>query len=114
MANSRPHTHPDERKGNDDMMSTIRTPTVPVRMPLPRFLYIQLSSKDKTMKNISPFYVQRALDNIAINVRNTSCLRNGSLLVETLNKRQFELLLKVTLLGSYPITMERHASFSLC
>jgi hypothetical protein len=113
MAHWRPHSNPDERKENDDM-STACMPTVPVRMPLPRFLCTQLSSKENTMKNISPFYIQRALDDLAGKVRNASRLRNGTLLVETLNERQSEFLLKATLLGSHPITVERHASLNTC
>jgi hypothetical protein len=114
VANLHPHAHPDERKENGDMLSPARTPTVPVRKPLPHFFCIQLNSKEETMKNISPFYIQKALDNIAGKVRNASCLRNGSLLVKTLNKRQSKLLLRATFLGSHPITVERHGSLIMC
>jgi hypothetical protein len=60
------------------------------------------------MKNISPFCIQKALDGIAEKVANGSRLKNGTLLVESRNEKQAEVLLKATLLGSHPVHMERH------
>jgi hypothetical protein len=64
------------------------------------------------MKDLSPFYIQNALDQIGGPVRNTSRLRDGSLLVETQTDEQTKKLLKQKLLGSYPVTVEKHQTLN--
>jgi hypothetical protein len=64
------------------------------------------------MRNINPFYIQKALDSIAGKVKNASRLKNGTLLVEIFNENQADLLLKANLLGSHPIRVERHTSLN--
>ncbi|KAJ4425685.1 hypothetical protein ANN_27881 [Periplaneta americana] len=85
---------------------------VTVKVPPPKFISITLDGTEKTMKDISPFYVRRALDGLVGKVRNATRLRNGSLLVETASAKQSETLLKAKLLGSYPIKVERHSSLN--
>jgi hypothetical protein len=64
------------------------------------------------MRQINPFYVQKALDSIAGKVKNASRLKNGTLLIEVYNDKQAELLLKATLLGSHLIYAKRHSSLN--
>ncbi|KAJ4428446.1 hypothetical protein ANN_24483 [Periplaneta americana] len=85
---------------------------VKVYVPPPKFICITLTGTEKTMKNISPFYIRRALDGLVGKVKNATRLRNGSLLVETLSAKQSETLLKAKLLGSYLIKAERHSSLN--
>ena len=83
---------------------------IKVNMPPPRLLSVTVDGTEKTMQNISPFYIKRALDAMLGKVKNATRLRNGSLLVETLNPKQSETLMKAKLLGSYPIKVNRHSS----
>jgi hypothetical protein len=64
------------------------------------------------MKDLSSFYIQKAFDQIGGPVRNASRLRDGSLLVETRTNEQTKKLLKQKLLGSYPVTVEKHQSLN--
>lgn len=95
---------------NDDM--DLDPDKITVKMPPPRFVSLTIDGNEKTMKNLSPFYIKRALDAMIGKVRNATRLRNGSLLVETLSPKQSETLLKAKLLGSYPIKVERHSSLN--
>ncbi|KAJ4425663.1 hypothetical protein ANN_27859 [Periplaneta americana] len=74
-----------------------------VKVPPPKFISMTLDGTEKTMKNISPFYVRCAFEGLVGQVKNTTRLRDGSLLVETLSPKQSETLLKAKLLGSYPV-----------
>ncbi|KAJ4425469.1 hypothetical protein ANN_28085 [Periplaneta americana] len=85
---------------------------VTVKVPPPKFICITLDGTEKTMKNISPFYVRRALDGLVGKVRNATRLRNGSLPVETASAKQSETVLKAKVLESYPIRVERHSSLN--
>jgi hypothetical protein len=38
---------------------------VSVKLPAPRFVTFRLKDTDKTMRNVSPFFIQKALDGIA-------------------------------------------------
>jgi hypothetical protein len=60
----------------------------------------------KTLKYLSPFYIQKPLDQIAGPVRNTSRLRDGSL-VEARTDAQSKKLLKPKLLGPHPVLVEK-------
>jgi hypothetical protein len=81
-------------------------------MPALRFVTFRLKDTDKNMRHINPFYVQKALDARAGKVKNVSRLRNGTLLIETRNDKQTELLLKANLLSSYPVEVDRHATLN--
>jgi hypothetical protein len=94
MASSRPSSpDPDPSKRRK---VTASGPNV--KCCIPR-LVIRRSDTDKTVKNLSPFYIQKALDQIGGAVRNASRLRDGSLLVETQTEEQTKKLLKQKLLG---------------
>jgi hypothetical protein len=67
-----------------------------VKPPAARFVTFRLKDSDKTMKNIGPFYLQKALDSVAGKVTNASRLKNGTLDVEARNEKQAEVLLKAT------------------
>jgi predicted butyrate kinase (DUF1464 family) len=60
------------------------------------------------MKDLSQFYIQKALDQMAGPVKNTSRLRDGPILVETKTDDQSKKLLKQKLLGSYTVLVEKH------
>jgi hypothetical protein len=53
------------------------------------------------MKNISPFYIQKALDIIAGRETNASRLKNGTLFMEARNEKEGSLD-KAVVLGSHP------------
>jgi hypothetical protein len=59
-----------------------------VKLPAARFVTFRLKDSDKKMKNVSPFYIQKALDGLAEKVTNGSRLKNGVLLVESRNEKQ--------------------------
>jgi hypothetical protein len=69
-------------------------------MPVPRFITFILKDTEKTMRNINPFYIYKELDGIAGNIKNTSRLKNGTLLLEVQNDIEVEVLLKANLLSS--------------
>jgi hypothetical protein len=56
------------------------------------FITLRMKDTGKNVRNINPFYIQKALDSIAQNVKDASHLKNGRLLVEVQNDRQVEVL----------------------
>jgi hypothetical protein len=62
----------------------------------------------KTMKDLSPFYIQKVLSQIARPVKNASRLHDRTLLVGTKIDEQSKKLLKQKLLGSYHVLVEKH------
>ena len=105
-------TRPNPLLHSDNFVKDPATTTVTV--PTPKFLCVKLTSENATMKSISPFYIQRALDFIAGKVKNATRSRDGSLIVETNSPAQSDKLLKATLFGSHPIIVERHKSLNTC
>ncbi|KAJ4425378.1 hypothetical protein ANN_27993 [Periplaneta americana] len=85
---------------------------VTVKVSPPKFISITLDGTENTMKNISAFYVRRALDGFVGKVKNATRLRKGSLLIGTISPKQSERLLKAKLLGSNPIKVEWHSSLN--
>jgi len=63
--------------------------TEPKILP-PQFLTMQLVGTEKTFRKLNMLYVQRNLDSLARKIRNASCLRNGTLLVEVFNEKQLD------------------------
>lgn len=45
---------------------TSHTSSVPIKVPLPCFMSIQLNSKDKTINNVIPFYIHVALTAVLV------------------------------------------------
>jgi hypothetical protein len=74
----------------------------------------RLASTENTMQNINPFYIQKALDSIAGQVKNASRLKEGTPLVDVSNEKQANVLLKNKFHGSYPIQMESRTSLNSC
>jgi hypothetical protein len=66
------------------------------------------------MRNTSPCYIQKAPDTVAGKVTCASRLKDLKLLVEAINDKQAEVLLKETLLGSHPVQVETHTSLNSC
>jgi hypothetical protein len=109
MALSRPHPS----QATTTALSTDNSPlNSNVKMPAPKFLTLRLKNTEKTMKDISPFYVKQGLDLNRGKIKNASGLRNGTLFVETFTENQSNALLKASLLGSYPIQVERHVTLN--
>jgi hypothetical protein len=69
---------------------------VPVKLPTPRYVTFRFKDSNKTTKNISPFYIHKALDSIAGKVSNASRMKNGTLVVEARNETQADVHLKAT------------------
>jgi hypothetical protein len=61
-------------------------------MPASRVVTFEFENTDKIMRHINPFFIQKVLDAIAGKVKNASRLRNETLLIETQNEKQGELL----------------------
>jgi hypothetical protein len=83
-----------------------------VKITALKFLTLRLKNTDKTMRDINPFFGKQGLDFICGKVKNASRLRNGTLLVEAFTENQSNVLLNETLLGSYPIQVDRQASLN--
>jgi hypothetical protein len=77
-----------------------------VKLLAPRFVTFGLKDPDETMKSVSPFYIQRALDSIAGKVSNASLLKMCHSLWRHGMKKQAEVLLMATLLGSHPVHVD--------
>jgi hypothetical protein len=107
MARSRPH--PSQSTTTALSTGSLKTN---LKMPAPKFLTLRLKNTEKTMKDVNPFCVKQGLDLICGKVKNVPRLRNGTLLVEAITENQSNALLKVSLLGSYLIQVERHASLN--
>jgi hypothetical protein len=93
---------------NPEFSSLASRSAVRVKLPAARFVTFRLKGFHKTMKNISQFCIQKALDNIAGKVTNASRLKNGTPLAMVRNEKQAEVLLTATLLGSHPVHVGRH------
>jgi hypothetical protein len=65
---------------------------VTVRMPVPHLLIFKLKDMGKATHEINPFSIQKALNTIAVKIKNTTRLKNGTLFVETRIDKQAELL----------------------
>jgi hypothetical protein len=63
---------------------------------------------------MNPYCIQNNLDRIAGNDRNENRLKYGTLLVEVLNEKQWDRLLKTAVLRSYPIKFDRYAALKCC
>jgi hypothetical protein len=70
-------------------------------MPTPQFLTFQFIRTEKTFYNLNPFYITKESGYCSGKVKNVNCLRNGGLLVQVLNEKQYNKLMKTSLLGSY-------------
>lgn len=74
-----------------------------------KFLLISHQDETQNLNKVSPFVIQKGLDNIATNLKNIKKIRSGQLLVETKYSSHIEKLLKATVLfGSIPITVQLH------
>lgn len=74
-----------------------------------KFLLISHQDETQNLNKVSPFVIQKGLDNIATNLKNIKKIRSGQFLVETKYSSQIEKLLKATVLfGSIPITVQLH------
>jgi hypothetical protein len=83
MAISRPKSPlPDNSE-----LSAARRGVLSVKPPAPRFVTFRLKDTAKTMKNIGPFYIQKALSSIAGKVTNVSRLMNGTPLAEARDEK---------------------------
>jgi hypothetical protein len=100
MAVSRPES---SSLDNPQFSSLASRGPAPVKLPAPRPVTFRLKDADRTVKSISPFYIQTALDSIAGETTSASRLKSGTLLVEARNETQAEVFLKATVLGSHPV-----------
>lgn len=74
-----------------------------------KFLLISHQDDTKDLNKVSPFVIQKGLDNIVKNLKNIKKIRSGQLLVETKFSSQIDKLLKATVLfESIPITVQLH------
>ncbi|XP_029715099.1 uncharacterized protein LOC109426503 [Aedes albopictus] len=64
----------------------------------PRFLVLNRTDKDETMKTVSPFFIRKAMDIITPNVTIVRT-RDGGLLLKTIDRQQAEKLKKQKILG---------------
>ncbi|XP_055584877.1 uncharacterized protein LOC129737742 [Uranotaenia lowii] len=60
-----------------------------------RFLILSRTDKDKTMEDVNPFLIKRAIDAISANIK-IERYKNGTLLLKTVNRHQAEKIIKQT------------------
>ncbi|XP_062558022.1 uncharacterized protein LOC134222894 [Armigeres subalbatus] len=78
----------------------------------PRFLILERTDENKTMKTVSPFFIKKAMGTITSNV-SISRTREGGLLLKTVNKPQAEKLMKQKLFGgSININVREHPTLN--
>ncbi|XP_058816058.1 uncharacterized protein LOC131679362 [Topomyia yanbarensis] len=78
----------------------------------PRYLILKRTDPGETIKNVSPFYIKKAMDSITTNVT-ISRTKDGELLLKTTNKQQAEKLLKQSKLGDQiRINVEEHPTLN--
>ena len=69
----------------------------------PRFLVVSSSGDDKTLKNISPFAVNKGIEGVVGTPKGIKRLRSGDLLVEVSRSTQADNLLKTKTLADIPV-----------
>lgn len=78
-----------------------------------KFLLISHAESDKSFKNTGDcFIVSKALDGYSKEFNQVTMLRNGTLLIETANQRQTDMMLKATALHDIPIKVIEHPSLN--
>ncbi|XP_055542801.1 uncharacterized protein LOC129728388 [Wyeomyia smithii] len=72
----------------------------------PRYLILTRTDEAETMEKVSPFFIEKAIDQITPNVT-ISRMREGKLMLKSVDRQQAEKLLKQTVLGGkYGIKIE--------
>jgi hypothetical protein len=72
------------------------------------FVTFRLKDSDKTTRNISPFYIRKAVGSVAGKVTCASRLKKGALLMAARNGKQVAVVLEANLLESHPVLLARH------
>ncbi|XP_055623511.1 uncharacterized protein LOC129766938 [Toxorhynchites rutilus septentrionalis] len=79
----------------------------------PRYLILTRTDNGETMEKLSPFFIKKAVDSISLNVT-ISRMRDGKLLLKSIDRQQAQKLLKQTMLGGkYGIKVEEHPTLNL-
>lgn len=76
-----------------------------------RFLLVSHKDENLNLNSLSPFFIQKGLDAHTKNLKNVTRFRNGTLLVETTNKIQTEILRKAESLGAPGSTVSQTTHF---
>lgn len=77
-----------------------------------RFLIASHADPEKNLSKVNPFIVMKALEGYTMDLKEVSRLRNGTLLIETRNQRQADILYKASTLGDTPITVKDHPTLN--
>ncbi|MES9994349.1 MAG: hypothetical protein ABW098_20560, partial [Candidatus Thiodiazotropha sp.] len=79
----------------------------------PRFLVIS-STEERQMSSVSPFVIEKVLNGIAGVPKSIKKLKSGDLLVEYVNKKQIESLLRLDKFFDLSVKVSLHGSLNSC
>jgi hypothetical protein len=103
---SRTSPEPDRSKTREDNASG---PTVQSC----EYLLIRCTDTVNTMRDLNPFYIKKALNQIGWwPLKNDSRLRDKSLVVESWTDYQTKKVLKRKIMGSYPVVVEKYPTLN--
>lgn len=77
-----------------------------------RFLIVTHADPEQSLNKINPFIVMKALEGYTRDLKEVTRLRNGTLLIETQNQQQANILYKATSLGTTPIVIKDHPTLN--
>ena len=81
----------------------------------PHFLLIKGSDDSNSIKNMSPFAVQKGIKGVVgTDIQNVTRLRSGDLLAEVSSEKHSRLLLNTKTIGSFPVSVTPHRSLNSC
>ena len=78
----------------------------------PSWLVIRATQENKTLKNINPFLVEKAIIGLSGKPKDIKQLRDGSFLVEMATRKHSEMLLKSKMLINIPIEVSAHKTLN--
>lgn len=104
--------NPEKNPATPQLFTLDKTVKMRNEVPGSKSLQMMYDVKDKTMADISPFAVQRALENIAGPEVQAKMLRDGSLLIEAKDLATANKLIQITSILSHKIKVIEDARFN--
>lgn len=77
-----------------------------------KFLIVSHADPEQNLNKVNPFVVMKALESYTTELKDINKLRNGTLLIETRNERQTNILLNATTLEQTPIKVKEHPTLN--
>ncbi|MES9994362.1 MAG: hypothetical protein ABW098_20625 [Candidatus Thiodiazotropha sp.] len=101
------------RSTDSDDMSENEHSQPAISSASPRFLVIS-STEERSVSSLSPFVIEKVLNGIAGVPKSIKKLRSGDLLVEYVNKKQIENLLRLDKFFDLKVKVSLHGSLNSC